>query len=80
MRHTVVPSAERDQFRARARDTLSHYARAGCRYWLFEDESLPGSHVEFYEAADKATLVKAHESRPDPMHQAGRVYLEVDLT
>lgn len=79
MRHTVVPSAERDAHRARAREILAHYTRAGCRYWLFEDEALPGSLVEFYEASDKATLVKAHETRPGPVQQANRVYLEVEL-
>lgn len=80
MQHTVVPSGERDAFRTRARETLAHYARVGCRYWLYEDEALPGSHVEFFEAADRATLVKAHESRPHPLHQGARVYIEVDLS
>ena len=79
MRHTVVPSAEREAFRNRARDTRAHYAGAGCRYWLYEEDALPGAYVEFYEAADRATLVKAHESRQEQAQLASRLYIEVDV-
>ena len=49
MRHTIVPSAERDDFRTRAERSLAHYSRAGCHYWLFEETALPGAYVEFVE-------------------------------
>lgn len=80
MRHTVVPSAERDEFRARARESRSHYTGAGCRYWLYEEDALPGAYVEFCEASDKVTLAQAHQARPDRALQGARMYIEVELT
>jgi hypothetical protein len=79
MRHTIVPSAEREEFRIKSRDTRDHYTGAGCRYWLYEEDALPGAYVEFYEASDRETLVKAHESRPEQAQLASRLYVEVDL-
>ncbi len=77
MRHTVVPSAERSAFRARAREAKSHYKDAGCNYWLFEESDLPGAYVEFFEGPDKDMLEKAHSSTKYP---PSRLYVEVDLT
>ena len=80
MRHTVVPSGERNEFRARARAMREHYADAGCRYWLYEEDALPGAYVEFYEASDKETLAKAHRARPDHALEGARMYIEVEFT
>lgn len=80
MRHTIVPSGERDEFRTRARESRAHYAGAGCRYWLYEEDALPGAYVEFFEAADRETLVRAHRASRDAVHQTARQYIEVDLT
>ena len=80
MRHTIVPSGDRDAFRLRAGETRAHYVGAGCRYWLYEEDVLPGAYVEFYEAADKATLAKAHQARPDQAHPGARLYVEVELS
>lgn len=80
MQHTVVPSGERKEFRARARAMREHYADAGCRYWLYEEDALAGAYVEFYEASDKATLAKAHHARPDHALRGVRLYIEVELT
>lgn len=77
MRHTVVPSGERDAFRKRVHETRTHYAGAGCRYWVYEEEDLRGAYVEFFEAPDKETLAKAHDGSDQP---APRLYVEVDLT
>ena len=79
MRHTVVPSAEKAEFRARARRSLAHYAGKGCHYWLFEEASLPGAYVEFFEANDRATLVQAHRDAPSPVLESARLYVEVEL-
>ena len=80
MRHTVVPSAERDEFRTRAELSRAHYSKAGCQYWLFEESALPGAYVEFFEAPDAETLTKAHRTAPAPILDAARMYLEVDLS
>ena len=80
MRHTVVPSADREGFRARAREARAHYSGAGCRYWLYEEDQLPGAYVEFFEASDLGTLQRAHRSALGAGHQSSRIYLEVELT
>ena len=77
MRHTVVPSADRAAFRERAREARTHYTGAGCRYWLYEEDNLPGAYVEFFEGSDKETLAQAHRSTKQP---PSRLYVEVDLT
>lgn len=77
MRHTAVPTGERDAFRTRARAARLHYTGAGCRYWMYEEAELPGVYVEFFEAPDKDTLVRAHSTTKQP---PSRVYVEVDLT
>lgn len=80
MRQTVVPSHDRDEFRDRARLTLAHYSAKACQYWLFEEASLPGAYVEFFEAKDRDTLVRAHRDAPQPVLDSARLYVEVDLT
>lgn len=80
MRHTIVPSGERDDFRSRAGRSRAHYAKTGCHYWLFEESALPGAYVEFFEAADPDTLINAHRGAPDPLLDSARLYVEVDLS
>lgn len=80
MRHIVVPSRERGEFRARARSALTHYTAKGCHYWLFEEVSLPGAYVEFFEASDRDTLLQAHRDAPQPVPESARMYVEVELT
>jgi hypothetical protein len=80
MRHTVVPTGNRDEFRAKATATRSHYTGAGCRYWLYEEDQLPGAYVEFFEASDQETLERAHRSAQGGPHASARVYVEVELT
>jgi hypothetical protein len=79
MRHTVVPSAEKAEFRKHARKSLAHYSRKGCHYWLFEEATLPGAYVEFFEAGDRATLLTAHVDAPTPILESARLYVEVEL-
>lgn len=80
MRHTIVPSHEREEFRDRARTALTHYSGNGCRYWLFEEASLPGAFVEFFEANDRDTLLRAHRDAPQPVLESARMYVEVELS
>jgi hypothetical protein len=80
MRHTVVPAADKAEFRERARRSLAHYSMKGCNYWLFEEASLPGAYVEFFEAKDRATLQQAHGDAPVPVLDAARLYIQVELS
>jgi hypothetical protein len=80
MRQTIVTSSERDEFRVRARQSQSHYAGKGCSYWLFEEASLPGAYVEFFEANDRETLLRAHRDAPQPVLESARMYIEVELS
>ena len=80
MRHTVVPTGNREEFRSRARESRSHYVNSGCRYWLYEEDQLPGAYVEFFEATDLETLERAHRSARGGPHASARVYVEVELT
>jgi hypothetical protein len=80
IRHTVVPLADRKDFRARARAARAHYAGQGCHYWLFEEASLPGAYVEFFEGKDRESLQNAHRGAPDPVRESARLYVEVELT
>lgn len=80
MRQTVVPSHDRNAFKARARRTFAHYSGKGCHYWLFEEASLPGAYVEFFEAPDRDALLRAHRDAPQPVLDSARLYVEVDLT
>ena len=77
---TVVPSVDREVFRERKRATKSHYTGAGCHYWLFEEQSLPGAFLEFFEGPDAATLSSAHRDAPAAVLDAARLYIEVELT
>ena len=80
MRQTIVPLAERDEFRERARRSLAHYTAKGCRYWLLEEASLPGAYAEFFEAGDRETLLAAHKDAPQPVLESARMYIEVELS
>lgn len=79
-RHTVVPLGDKKEFRERARLSRAHYAAQGCQYWLFEEASLPGAYVEFFEAGDREALLRAHRGAPDPVRDSARMYIEVELS
>jgi hypothetical protein len=80
MRHTIVPPADREEFRAKARRSHTHYTGAGCHYWLFEEASMPGAYVEFFEAPDPDILQRAHRGAPDPRTETARMYVETELS
>jgi len=80
MRHTVVPAGERKEFHERARRARAHYSGKGCHYWLFEEATLPGAYVEYFEANDRDTLLRAHRDAPRPVLESARMYVEVELT
>jgi hypothetical protein len=79
LQRTLVPKADREKYFERIRRKADHYAAAKCRFWVFEEASLPGAFIEFYEADDPESLVKAHAAAPDRILDSGRVYLQVEI-
>lgn len=79
MQRTVVPPGGRAKFLERACARAAHYRGAGCQFWLFEEEALPGAFIEFTEARDTGTLKEAHASATEPPIDPARVYTQVEL-
>lgn len=79
IQRSTVPAAERAHYRERLRALRSHYAAANCRFYVFEESSLPGAFIEFTEADDQATLTVAHANAPHKVLDPSRIYQEVDL-
>jgi len=79
MHRTVVVPAERAKWMERVKLREKHFTNAGCRYWVFEEQALPGAFVEFCEANDARTLASAHASSPDPVLDPSRIYSIVEL-
>ena len=79
MQRTIVPQKERKRYFERMRAKRDYYARAGCRFWVFEEAALPGAFLEFFEADKADTLSAAHASAPESVVDPGRVYQEVEL-
>ncbi len=80
MHRTVIRPVDRKAFLERLRTKERHYTAAGCRFWVFEEEALPGAFVEFCEADDARTLAAAHASAPDLILDPSRIYTQVELS
>lgn len=79
IQRTLVTPNDRERFHERLRQKQAYYASAKCRFWAFEEASLPGAFLEFFEADDAATLARAHAAAPEPVLDPNRVYKEVEL-
>ncbi len=79
MQRTIVPQSERKKYFERLKQKRDYFARADCRFWVFEEAGLPGAFLEFIEADDPATLARAQAAAPDPLLDPGRVYTEVEI-
>jgi hypothetical protein len=79
VQRTLVTPQDRKKFAEKLKRNREYYAAANCRYWVFEEASLPGAFLEFCEAPDHQTLVRAHASAPEPMLDPARIYHEVEL-
>lgn len=79
VQRTLVIPPDRERFYERMRAKRDHYAQAKCRYWVFEEASLPGAFLEFFEAPDAETLARAHAASPDRVLDPRRIYSEVEL-
>ena len=79
VQRTLVTPQERKKFAEKLKRNREYYAQANCRYWVFEEASLPGAFLEFYEAPDHQTLARAHAGAPERVLDPSRVYHEVEL-
>ena len=79
IQRTLVTPPDRAKFQERLRKKQAYYAQANCRFWAFEEAGLPGAFLEFFEAADAATLARAHAGAPEQVLDPNRVYVEVEL-
>ena len=79
MHRIVVMPAERSKYFERLRAKEQHYIGMGCRFWVFEEQSLPGAFVEFCEADSSQALSAAHAAAPTRVHDPARIYSQVEL-
>ncbi len=77
---TLVPAADRPRYVERLKGKQAHFTGAGCRFWVFEEQAIPGAFVEFVEAPDIATLTAAHAAAPEKLLDAARIYSSVEFT
>ena len=80
IQRTIIPAHERKHYMARLRERKAYYARANCKFWIFEEAALPGAFIEFTEASDRAKLADAHAAAPEKPLDAKRIYQEVELS
>jgi hypothetical protein len=79
VQRTLVTPQERKKFAEKLKRNREYYAQANCRYWVFEEASLPGAFLEFCEAPDHQTLARAHAEAPERVLDPARIYHEVEL-
>jgi hypothetical protein len=79
IQRSTVPATDRAKYTKRLKALQSHYAAANCRFWVFEESSLPGAFIEFTEADDEQTLAVAHANAPHKTLDPSRIYQEVVL-
>ena len=59
MAQRTLAANELADFYDTARHRRAYFEAAGCRYWVFEQPTAPGTIVEFAEAPDPETLAAA---------------------
>jgi hypothetical protein len=77
---TLVPSADREKYVERLKAKLAYFTGSGCKFWVFEEQAIPGAFVEFVEGPDAATLTAAHAAAPDKLLDPARIYTSVELS
>jgi len=79
IQRTTVPASERAKYFERVKASRSHYIAANCRFYVFEEASLPGAFIEFTEADDQTTLTVAHANSPHRILDPARIYNETEI-
>ena len=80
IQRSIIPAPERAKYLERLKSRKEHYARANCKFWVFEEIALAGAFIEFTESTDPATLSGAHASAPESVLDPTRIYTEVELS
>lgn len=73
--HTLAANELAD-FYDIARRRRAYFEAAGCRYWVFEQRTAPGTFVEFAEGPDVDTLAAALRAHSDAFD--GPIFSEVE--
>lgn len=79
IQRTTVPASERERYFEKVKACRSHYSAANCRFYVFEEASLPGAFIEFTEADDQTTLTVAHANSPYRILDPARIYNETEI-
>lgn len=79
IQRTTVPASERERYFEKLEQSKSHYSAAGCRFWVFEEQGLPGAFIEFVDADDQTTLTVALANAPFRILDPGRIYHETEI-
>ena len=79
IQRSTIPSSEREKYLDKLKVRRDHYSAASCRFWVFEEKSLPGAFIEFTEADDAAALAAAHATSPHKLLDPARIYQEVEF-
>ncbi len=79
LQRSTIPLSEREKYLQKLKLRRDHYVAARCRFWVFEEKSLPGAFIEFTEADDDTALSSAHASAPHRLLDPARIYQEVDF-
>lgn len=77
---SIIPASDRAKQLERLRAKRDHYQGKNCRFWVFEEAAVRGAFLEFVEADSAAIISAAHASAADAPLDAGRVYIEVELS
>ena len=73
----TLAADELSDFYDTARHRRAYFEAAGCRYWVFEQNTTPGAVIEFAEAPDADTLAAALRAQAgDPFD--GPIFSEVE--
>jgi hypothetical protein len=76
---SAIPSRDRARYLDELKVRAAHYKAARCRFWVFEEQSLPGAFMEFIEADDPQTLADAHRNAPGRLLDSMKIYQQVEI-
>ena len=79
LQRSIVPLGDRKRYLERLSTRKALYAKANCRFWVFEETDLAGAFIEFIEAPDGETLSRGLQTAQDHFVDAARVYEEVEI-
>jgi hypothetical protein len=79
IQRATVPQKDRSDYLEKLRVKRDYYTSKSCRFWVYEDSSLPGAFFEFVEAGDPDVLSGALGKSPEFVLDPSRIYTEVEI-